>query len=294
MSSRFRFLAGLFASAPLVLGAPADASEATASFPPLPEDQGPPRIEHRTAPASVRASESAPVLPTAAPRVGSADREPELDRPSTRAAPPGVWVLALEGATNAPVDAGLRLGAQFPFGLRVSGSYGWVPRPYAEALTGLASLGVDSDSREAVLLRHGIQGGKAWRLQAGIRPFRRIGLYLDAGYSEVYLDGSIGAEPFGTLAADNVPAGSEVEVDLTLRMWLVEVGYQGSIAERVTFGVGFGAMGTLDANTKLTPNFAVTADQIDTAEQNVAALDETLERYGIIPTLTLRLGVDLI
>jgi hypothetical protein len=75
-------------------------------------------------------------------------------------------------------------------------------------------------------------------------------------------------------------------------MWLVELGYQTDIAGRVVLGIALGAMGVIDARSRLTPSGAFPEQSL--LSQTEEAVDQHLERYGVLPTLTLRLGFDLI
>src|SRR5688500_15791326 len=99
------------------------------------------------------------------------------------------WLLSVEGVTHAPVDIGFQLGVETPFRLRLFGAYGWVPSPYMNLLTGIAAGASDSPYAEA-LLKQAEYSGRTWRLQAGVRPFRALGLYGDLGYASVRADGS--------------------------------------------------------------------------------------------------------
>jgi len=75
-------------------------------------------------------------------------------------------------------------------------------------------------------------------------------------------------------------------------MWLVELGYQAMIVDRIVLGAGIGVMGTLDAETEL---LAVDGGAASPAlDEAAGAADQLLEKYGVLPTLTLRLGLDLI
>jgi hypothetical protein len=253
----------------------------TAAFTRLPEVSTDRARAVRVAPAPppVTRWTSSPVATTPHP-LATAPRSPVEDAASPTK-PANDWMVSVEGVTHAPIDIGVQAGIELPARLRLFGGYGWVPSAYLDLMTSAASVAAGSDTH-AALLSQGLQRGTTWRIQAGIRPFSRSGVYLDAGYSEVRLGGSVDGASLGqSLALDSLA------VETTLRMWLVELGYQTDIGGRVVLGIAIGAMGTLGATTTVTPTPAA-------AEEAAAEVDELLETYGTVPTLTLRLGLDLV
>lgn len=200
------------------------------------------------------------------------------------------WLLSVEGVTHAPIDMGLQLGVETPQGLRLFGGYGWVPGSYMNLLTGIAANASHNSYAEALLDDAEYQG-HTWRVQVGWRPFRAIGLYGDVGYARLSAKGAL------DLASSSIPQlaalGGGYEANTRLDMWLVELGYQSELADRLVLGLALGAMGTLGATTRIT---AVNGAPTNSAILNRAATeaDDALEKYGIVPTLTLRLGFDLI
>jgi hypothetical protein len=191
--------------------------------------------------------------------------------------------------THAPVDFGLQVGFETPFGLRLFGGPGWVPQAYMGVLTGVAASASSSIYAKA-LLEHSRYEGRTWHVQIGLRPFRKLGLYADVGYAKLRAKGSL------QLADTGVPAlvaiGGGYEAETSLDMWLVELGYQGQVGDRLVLALGLGVMGTFDAKTTIAAVDGAPTNSLltDTAIQ----ADAALESYGIVPTLTLRVGFDLI
>jgi hypothetical protein len=199
------------------------------------------------------------------------------------------WLLSLEGVTHAPVDMGIQLGLETPQRLRLFGSYGWVPEPYMGLLTGVAAS-ASNNSYAQTLLDDADYTGRSWRMQVGWRPFKSLGLYADVGYANLKAKGSL------DLASSSVPAlaklGGAYRATTSLDMWLIELGYQGQIADRLVLGLALGAMGTFDSTTRISsvegaPGAGILRD-VETQA------DSALESYGFVPTLTLRAGFDLI
>jgi hypothetical protein len=200
------------------------------------------------------------------------------------------WMLSLEGVTHAPVDMGVQVGLETPQGLRVFAGYGWVPGTYMNLLTGVAA-NASGNSYAQALLEHAQYRGQTWRVQAGFRPFRAIGLYGDVGYAHVGASGAL------DLASSGVPQlaifGGGYQARTSIDMWLIELGYEGELADRLVMALALGMMGTLGASTTIE---SVGGAPTNSAILNSAAnqADAALRKYGFVPTLTLRLGFDLI
>jgi hypothetical protein len=194
------------------------------------------------------------------------------------------WMLSIEGVTHAPIDIGFQAGLELPIGLRFFGGYGVVPGMYRGLITDAVSSSVDDGTR--ALVENAFDGGNAWRVTVGIRPFKKLGFYFDAGYSRVALSGSASAEELSGLSGVTAP-GYSAATDID--MWLFEVGYQALIADRIVLGIGAGAMGALGSTTTITSDGSSTPEFPEEAQK----ADSALESYAV-PTLTLRLGVDLI
>jgi hypothetical protein len=283
----------------LVFSRAAHAEHGVAAFPDEPSDT--PAAAQPSAAAVRSPSAPPPTTAKSAPRpaetaelVGVSGQptpsEMRRDQPAPHAHhAASEWLLSLDGVTHAPIDAGLQIGIETPQGLRLSGGIGWVPGAYMNFLTGIASRASGNAYAQALLDRAEYTG-RTWRIQAGIRPFRGLGLYADVGYARLSAQGSL------DLSATGVPLlaqlGGGYEASTRLDLWLVELGYQAELADRLVLGVALGAMGTFGATTRIASvNGAPTSSLLGTAATQA---DAALEKYGFTPTLTLRLGFDLI
>jgi hypothetical protein len=185
---------------------------------------------------------------------------------------------------------GVQVGVETPQGLRLFGGYGWVPGSYMSLLTSIAANASGNSYAKAMLSDAKYQG-HTWRAQVGWRPFRAIGLYGDVGYAQLSAEGSL------DLAASGIPQlamfGGGYTANTRLDMWLIELGYQGELADRIVLALALGAMGTFNSTTSIT---ADNGAPTNAAVLNLAArqTDTALEKYGVVPTLTLRLGFDWI
>jgi hypothetical protein len=172
--------------------------------------------------------------------------------------------------------------------VHVHAGYGWVPSPYVSWITGRIGAASAADNSALGVIRDGFDSGHAWRLQAGVRPFRKLGLYLDAGYARITLNGSLDtsfASSFAPVAVDGA-----YSVETALDTWFVELGYLARVGRHVLLGGGLGLMGTMSAETRIAASDA-RLPQADS--QIVQAVNDNLERYGYLPTLSLRGGFDL-
>jgi hypothetical protein len=199
------------------------------------------------------------------------------------------WLLALEGVTRAPIDVGVQAGVEAPFGLRLFGGYAWVPQVYIGTLMDIAASAA-GDSRARMVLDSVDYSGRTLRVMLGVRPFSRLGLYLDAGYANVRLKASRVIPELLVPGVVLPRGGYRATTDLDL--WVIELGYQLQFSRRFVLAAALGVTGTLDARTGIVPTGGAPNDPAlrDGARQ----VDSAFERYGYVPTLTLRLGFDLI
>ncbi len=200
------------------------------------------------------------------------------------------WMLSLDAVTHAPLDIGFQLG--FEGGpVRLSGGYGRVPGGYLGLVTHAAGTASGADPLATALITHGFQGGYTWRVQGGIRPFPKLGLYLDAGYTRVALSGSLDSNAVPAAAALGVQGG--YDVNAALDMWLIELGYQLHLGDRVVVALGAGVMGTFAAHTTVTRRSG--SKHLPAVDPSTpSSVDSLLEKHGYLPTLTLRVGLDFI
>jgi hypothetical protein len=198
------------------------------------------------------------------------------------------WTAALSVVTHAPVDLGIEAGFETPFGLRLSGVYGYVPSAYLNVITNSLVSANALSAESELLLKEGFESGHSVRLQVGLRPFKSFGGYLDGGYSHIGLSGSFDASDA------NVDLVGGYHVTSSLDLWFLELGYQGIIADRLLIAGGFGLMRIFNAKTNATPNGSATAVPRSLDQSVTGDVDNALEKYGFIPTLSLRVGFDFI
>jgi hypothetical protein len=197
------------------------------------------------------------------------------------------WLLSLEGVVHAPSDLGVQAGLELPIRLRFSTGFGFMP---VEWLTGFVARATD-DPEVRAALQLPSYSGTIWRAQLGVRPFRKLGLYLDAGYARATLDGSLDLTSSLLVFAEEDLQG-RYDVQSSLDLWLLELGYQWQIANRGVLALGLGVMSTFDADTTIVASGG--APERSEFVSGVERMNDALEKHGTVPFVTLRFGVDLL
>lgn len=259
-----------------LLSSLADASTTTLE-PPPPRD-----MATAPSPAPPAATKQAPVPPEEAFPVAHDRLSPS---PKARASN---WMFSLEGATRTPVDVGIQGTLESPFHLRLSVSYGWVPNAYSNLFTQIASS-ASGNAEVSAVLNHASYQGRTFRAAMGLRPFTSRGLHLDVGYARLSLDGALDLADSGVAGLQSLGGGYRAHTSMDA--WMVEIGSQFE-EWGVVFGFAFGLMHTFSAHTDIgAVNGAPTSTVLASAAQQT---DVALKTYGYVPTLTLRLGFDLL
>ena len=186
------------------------------------------------------------------------------------------------------MDVGVQGTLELPFHLRLSAGYGWVPTAYSGLFTGIASS-ASGNAQVSAILDHAKYQGRSLRAAIGVRPFARGGLYVDVGYTRLGLDGALDLGSSGVAALE--AQGGTYQSHTTVDAWLVEVGSQFE-GRGLVFGFAFGLMRTFAAQTTISATNGASANPLlgPAAQQ----ADAALKTYGYIPTLTLRLGFDVL
>ncbi|HEX6277682.1 MAG TPA: hypothetical protein VFZ53_31790 [Polyangiaceae bacterium] len=224
--------------------------------------------------------------PERAPEIARPASEPRRDEGTSEQRKRDRWMLALEGVVRAPSDIGFQAGIEFPYRLRFVAGFGFMP---AEWITGFIA-DTTRDSRARAVLDLPSYRGTIWRTQVGYRPFKKLGLYLDAGYARATIHGSFDLPP--TLFGEELDEQGSYAVDSSLDIWLFETGYQWQIANRLLLAAGIGVMSTFNADTSVSASAG--APQSSEFVSGARQANDALERYGTIPFFTLRAGVDLL
>ena len=186
---------------------------------------------------------------------------------------------------RAPSDLGVQAGVEFPFRLRLFTGFGYMPVDWLTDF--VADAAPDELSRAFLGLP--TYSGTIWRAQLGVRPFRKLGFYIDGGYAYASIHGSF--EPSAALA-EQLDIQGGYDVDVSLNLWLVEIGHEWIVARHGVLALGVGVMSTFDATTRV----SATGGAPRTAEiaRGERQATEAFESYGTLPFVGLRFGVDFL
>lgn len=229
-------------------------------------------------------------------------RDAARDRDGAEAPPdPGrVFHLGLEAVNDFPLDVGGQLTFEMPYGLRLSTSFGVLPRAFVDAISSVAVDAGLYDDNAATLVSNALENAFVWRLHAGWRPFPSAGFYLEVGYGMVSVGSrASSADVVAALTGQTLPAGvpSDLGVDLesTIHMVDIEIGWELVVASHLVLRLALGAALTVGASTQITPDSSVSGylPVQQYAGEAEATIDDALTSYAFLPTLSIALGYRL-
>lgn len=218
--------------------------------------------------------------------------------PAALAWDPGPWHVRTESVTDAPLQVGQRVVAEFPGRLRLTSDVGWMPGDYVHAINEIILYFDGYDRDTAVLVEESLTSSMVWRQSLGWRPFRRAGFYLEGGYTLVTLGGGVAlstvlAESTGYRIPDWMFEGYEFGLETDLHMATAELGWEGRIWRRLAWRFALGGFYTVNAETEITPNFDAGLLQWyvdDFCDDSERDLDGKYEEWFHAPTVTVGLG----
>jgi hypothetical protein len=117
-----------------------------------------------------------------------------------------------------------------------------------------------------------------------------LGLYLDAGYARATLHGAY--DLTNSVLAEEEGLQGRYDVQSSLDLWLLELGYQWQIADRGVLALGLGVMSTFQADTSIAASGG--APERSEFVSGVERMNDAFETHGTVPFVTLRFGVDLL
>lgn len=219
------------------------------------------------------------------------------------------WRFSVEGATRLPVDVGAQLRLQSPFWLRLTAGIGSVPGAFIEGVTGALTSEGSLDAATSTVIGSTLSQGTTWNLRVGIRPSERFGFYADAGMGSMTLRGELELRDLASINLSQVPAEfaefspaalGEYQYQLTTRarLFLLEAGWEGHIGRHLLLGIGVGFLVATASTTSVEGNFevpdvaGVRSALAEAEAQATSEIDTSIESFGFVPTLSLRLGFD--
>jgi hypothetical protein len=205
------------------------------------------------------------------------------------------WHGAIGAGTDFPLSVGLRGQIDAPTRLRLSSSIGIAPRAYLGAINGVVVATGAVDPRAADLVTASVDRSLVWRTHLGYRPFERAGFTIEAGYGHVSFGGQAPASDVyaagtGQTAPPEMIAGvKSFNVDTTLHMLDLEVGWDFAVVERLLLRASIGGAFTIASSTTIDPTTTPSLAGVVAPYTNAAAsqLDHAYRSYGFTPVLGL-------
>jgi hypothetical protein len=204
----------------------------------------------------------------------------------------------VEASTTFPIDIAERMSLEAPNRLHLRASIGLMPGAYGAAINKVIVGFAGFDDDEGRVLRQALGRSLVLRFQGGFRPFERLGLYFDFGYSRVALSGDLTGTDVLLLGKGAIPPQEATtpfrhyEVSSTLHMVVVEIGWEQPLMDWLFVRGALGFAGTETASSTIKPLF-VSEDRVFLQTYCDAAagyLNQLYTKYVYSPTLTLGVG----
>lgn len=208
-------------------------------------------------------------------------------------------IANLEVFTSFPTDVGIRGSFEAPGRLRVTGSVGWLPRPYLDVINNTAVANGWYKEKDADLIDAALKNAVVLRTHLGWRPFPKLGLQFEVGYSWIGLGGGLtGGElleaetgyDLSYFFGDNYNFSAKAE----LHRVEASLGWEHVIAKHLLIRWDIGGSYTFQAAAKVEHEFETSwpftgpiQDLEDEAEEK---LETILEKHVHTPILALGVG----
>ena len=219
----------------------------------------------------------------------TAQAQPTKARTDERA-----WHLGVEGLTDFALQVGVQVWVEMPYRFRLTMSAGEMPDAYLQAINSVAvSAGVYKQST-ADFMTEIIDRAVSWRLQAGWRPFRRRGAYVEAGFGILTVEKGLALADVIQLATGlQVPEEARIglgyEVHTVVETLGIELGWIWYPWRDLTVRCSIAFAAPVGAQVSIHPNFASTIQQPFTSAAESRA-EHLLETDLLLPTVGLAVG----
>ena len=213
------------------------------------------------------------------------------------------WRVSVEGVTRLPVDIGIQVRLQSPYWFRLTAGLGTIPGTFVDAATDTLESKGAFDAATASIISSAFGDGSTWNVRLGIRPSERFGFYGDVGLARVALEGRLQLDE--VVPADllqqvpvAVPDSFEYQLETQVNLFLLEAGWEGHIGRHLLFGVGIGLLLVNSSTSSVRSNFeppdlAIVQTRLTEAEtEAIDTIGSSIDSFGVLPTISLRLGVD--
>jgi len=211
------------------------------------------------------------------------------------------WRMGIEAVTEFPVQVGGRIWGEFPGGVRLNTSLGYLPGAFAGSVSGVFEAAGAYDAATGEIVEGALGSSLVWRVGVGWRPFSSSGFFIGAGYTLASLKaetsmGEVAEAVDVPETARYVSSQDSLRLATTLHMVNAEIGWQWWLWEGLTIRAALGGLFTVGASTSLSTDAAVgnTAQGSAVLSIGESYVDETLTSYVFTPTLSLAVGWDFL
>jgi hypothetical protein len=208
-------------------------------------------------------------------------------------------IANLEIFTSFPTDVGIRGTFEMPARLRVTGSVGWLPRPYLDVINDTAVANGWYKEKEADLIDAALKNAVVIRTHLGWRPFPKLGFQFELGYSWIGLGGGLtGGELLEAETGYDLSyfLGDDYNFSANAELHRVEAsfGWEHVIAKHLLIRWDLGGSYTFRATAKVEHQFETYwpfTDPIEQAEEDAEEkLVTILEKNVHTPILAVGVG----
>ena len=206
------------------------------------------------------------------------------------------WHLMVEAATDFPIFWGGRAEFEMPGRLRLGGSLGVIPEPYADlAQTVMTEVGGFEDPAINQIFHAALERSLVARGFLSWSPFEKRGLYLSAGYSLIQLGGDLSSAEILEQALDfqgQDPVNGTVSMTSTLHGVHGELGYR-FYAGPMIVRLSAGFTGTVASESSIELRADGLPEEAERlAREGEALVDDVLTQYAMVPQVGVGLGYD--
>lgn len=206
------------------------------------------------------------------------------------------WHADITVGTDVPVDIGARLAVETPIGLRLFGEVGGMPQGYQTMTSAVAGLADTQGRNVSAAVDQTMQSAFSGAAGLSLRPMPNKGLVADVGWRRMNLRGEGSVASIASALGYGAQIGASAEQPwtskTTMDQVITRVGWMWEPAEQLIVRLDVGAAITVAADTSLATADGSAPEPAYAAFAEVASaqFDQTLRRFGHLPTVGFSVG----
>ncbi|MBN2694888.1 hypothetical protein JXR93_09520, partial [bacterium] len=194
--------------------------------------------------------------------------------------------------TEFPISIGIKTSFEFNYGLIFSATIGYMPESYVKTINSVVVYFNGYDENTASLIEDSISDSLILSFTIGYKPFKKISLYFDFGYTVALLGGDVSSSELISIVtgrdlsnyrSSDIPASSQIH------NILFHIGYKFYLKHNILIDTGVGVLKTFASKTDfdIKPDIEIT-DQLENDINSY--MDNIYTKYFISPIIYLNLG----